>query len=346
MSTRSIGHGSTLIVDSTRGDRVLGLDVWYPTDATTGDFASYELLPGIALPSTKALNAAQPTSQRLPLIIWSHGRTGLRQNYSQLCEALAENGYIVAVPDHPGDTLTDWLTGKNVDDQTNEIQRLGDISFTIDQLIEAGDATLIPDFAIDTDRIYVAGHSYGGLTAIISSTGMHGVQPDRRVRAIAGAQAYTRTLPDDLIRRINVDANTVVAIGGTAGVQGFASGAPGTSTFSMPYGLALDSTGANLFVADSANHAIRRIALSTSVIANNLTSTVAGLGSAGSADAGAQSQFLSPRGVALDASGALLVADSNNTVRKIAFSSSTTKETSPPRRNTAEIIRVSAKAQA
>ena len=111
MSTRSIGHGSTLIVDSTRGDRVLGLDVWYPTDATTGDFASYELLPGIALPSTKALNAAQPTSQRLPLIIWSHGRTGLRQNYSQLCESLAGNGFIVAVPDHPGDTLIEATSG-------------------------------------------------------------------------------------------------------------------------------------------------------------------------------------------------------------------------------------------
>ena len=213
MSTRSIGHGSTLIVDSTRGDRVLGLDVWYPTDATTGDFASYELLPGIALPSTKALNAAQPTSQRLPLIIWSHGRTGLRQNYSQLCEALAENGYIVAVPDHPGDTLTDWLTGKNVDDQTNEIQRLGDISFTIDQLLAPQAETLLSEFAINTDRVYVAGHSYGGLTAIISSTGMHGVQPDRRVRAIAGAQAYTRTLPNDLIRRINVPTLLLVGSG-------------------------------------------------------------------------------------------------------------------------------------
>ena len=213
MSMQSIGHVSTLLVDSARGDRVLGLDVWYPTDATTGDFASYELLPGIALPSTKALNAARPTSQRLPLIIWSHGRTGLRQNYSQLCEALAENGYIVAVPDHPGDTLTDWLTGKNVDDQTNEIQRLGDISFTIDQLIEAGGATLLPDFAIDTDRIYVAGHSYGGLTAIISATGMHGLQPDQRVRAIAGAQAYTRTLPNDLVRRIQVPALLLVGSG-------------------------------------------------------------------------------------------------------------------------------------
>ena len=213
MSTRSIGHGSTLIVDSTRGDRVLGLDVWYPTDATTGDFASYELLPGIALPSTKALNAAQPTSQRLPLIIWSHGRTGLRQNYSQLCEALAENGFIVAVPDHPGDTLTDWLTGKNVDDQTNEIQRLGDISFTIDQLLAPQAETLLSEFAINTDRVYVAGHSYGGLTAIISSTGMHGVQPDRRVRAIAGAQAYTRTLPNDLIRRINVPTLLLVGSG-------------------------------------------------------------------------------------------------------------------------------------
>ena len=213
MSAHSIGHVSTLVVDSARNDRALGLDVWYPTDATAGDFASYELLPGIALPSTKALNTPPPTSRNLPLVVWSHGRTGLRQNYSQLCESLAGNGFIVAVPDHPGDTLIDWLTGKNVDDQTNEIQRLGDISFTIDQLVTPNAESLLPEFAIDTNRIYVAGHSYGGLTAIISSTGMHGVQPDQRVRAIAGAQAYTRTLPDDLIRRITVPTLLLVGSG-------------------------------------------------------------------------------------------------------------------------------------
>jgi predicted dienelactone hydrolase len=213
MGDFSIGHTSTLVVDHARNDRALGLDVWYPTEITAGNFASYELLPGIALPSTKALTGPQPSSRALPLIIWSHGRTGLRQNYSQLCEALAQHGFIVAVPDHPGDTLIDWLTGKNVDDQTNEVQRLGDISFTIDQLVTPQPTSLLPNFDVDTERIYVAGHSYGGLTAIISTTGMHGVQRDARIRAIAGAQAYTRTLPDDLIRDISVPTLLMVGSG-------------------------------------------------------------------------------------------------------------------------------------
>lgn len=213
MTTSSIGHVSTLIVDTARGDRALGLDIWYPSETTSGAFASYELLPGIALPSVSAVTGAQPIARQLPLVIWSHGRTGLRQNYSQLCEALAGHGFIVAAPDHPGDTLLDWLTGKNVDDQTNEIQRLGDVSFTIDQLIGSDSTTSLADFAFDSNRIYAAGHSYGGLTAIISSTGMHGVARDERIRAVAGAQAYTRTLPNELLRQINVPALLLVGSG-------------------------------------------------------------------------------------------------------------------------------------
>ena len=56
----------------------------------------------------------------------------MRFNYSQLCEAIAATGYVVVASDHPGDTLTDWLTGKNVDDETNDKQRLGDVSFVAD----------------------------------------------------------------------------------------------------------------------------------------------------------------------------------------------------------------------
>lgn len=81
-----------------------------------------------------------------------------------------------------------------------------------------------------------------------------------------------------------------------------------------PLGLAVDSAG-NVFVADSANNRIRRIA------ANGIITTVAGTGVAGfSGDAGpaVSAQLSAAAGVALDANGNLFIADSgNNRVRKV-----------------------------
>ena len=212
-ATTRVGHASTLGIDATRGDRALGIDMWYPTGALDGVAASYELLPGISLPSTTSIESAPPAEAQHPLVVWSHGRTGLRQNYSQLCEGLAARGFVVVAPDHPGDTLIDWLTGRNVDDTTNEIQRLGDVSFAIDLVTSGEGMPVALDRAIDQGRIYVAGHSYGGLTALISATGAHGIAGDSRVRAIAGAQAYTRTLPADLPQQLTVPALLLVGIG-------------------------------------------------------------------------------------------------------------------------------------
>lgn len=208
-----VGHASTLVIDAARGDRALGIDVWYPTRTADDATTTYELLPGISLPSTTSVEAAAPIDGTHPLIVWSHGRTGLRQNYSQLCEALAARGYVIVAPDHPGDTLIDWLTGRNVDDATNEIQRLGDVSFAIDSVLSSDGLPVSLADSIDLDRVYVAGHSYGGLTALISATGMHGRNGDRRVRAVAGAQAYTRTLPDDVIERLSLPTLLLVGSG-------------------------------------------------------------------------------------------------------------------------------------
>ncbi|NCZ71579.1 MAG: hypothetical protein EBY80_15735 [Actinobacteria bacterium] len=57
-----------------------------------------------------------------PVVVWSHGRTGLRHIYTKLCEGLATNGYVVVSADHTGDTLFDWLTGANVDDDWQPVR--------------------------------------------------------------------------------------------------------------------------------------------------------------------------------------------------------------------------------
>ena len=208
-----VGHLGTTLVDPGRAGRSLAFDMWFPATGS-GPSSVYTLLPGIDLPSTNSVESTTAKDGTYPLIVWSHGRTGQRHNYTQLCEGLAARGFVVASADHPGDTLTDWLTGANVDDETNERQRLGDVKFLLDSLLASND--LLPTSitrVIDAERVHVGGHSYGGLTAIISTTGMHGLPGDTRIRSIAGAQAYTRTLPSSVIDAISIPVLLLVGNG-------------------------------------------------------------------------------------------------------------------------------------
>jgi sugar lactone lactonase YvrE len=91
------------------------------------------------------------------------------------------------------------------------------------------------------------------------------------------------------------------------GTNAHLDGPAAAARFSSPRGVALDGAG-NLYVADSANHRIRRI-----VIASGAVTTLAGSGTVGGADGpGATAQFNRPYGVAVDGAGNLYVADGAN----------------------------------
>ncbi len=106
---------------------------------------------------------------------------------------------------------------------------------------------------------------------------------------------------------------TTFAGTGTAGATG--DGGPASSALlSAPRGLFIASN--KLYIADANNNKIRVIDLATNTI-----SLVAGTGTAGAAGDGgsaATAQLNAPRGVCVDASGNIFIADrSNNKVRKI-----------------------------
>lgn len=92
-----------------------------------------------------------------------------------------------------------------------------------------------------------------------------------------------------------------------------ADGAPGTAVYNGPLGLDADAAG-NLYVADTDNHMIRKIA------PNGTTTTVAGNGLPGYQDGvGTGAQFHQPTDVAVAADGTLYVADNeNDCIRKIS----------------------------
>jgi sugar lactone lactonase YvrE len=115
------------------------------------------------------------------------------------------------------------------------------------------------------------------------------------------------------IRRIQ-SGGLVSTHAGLAGARGSSNGLGANARFNYPFALAADTSG-NLYVADSFNHAIRRIDVSSNVF------TLAGSGSSGSVDGtGVSAQFYQPSGVAVDASGNVYVADTyNSTIRRVTL---------------------------
>ncbi|MBI5481416.1 MAG: hypothetical protein HY906_21330 [Deltaproteobacteria bacterium] len=79
------------------------------------------------------------------------------------------------------------------------------------------------------------------------------------------------------IRRLDLTTNEVNTIAGRLGHPGLVDGAPTEARFSQPRGLA--EADGQLFVADMANHAVRRVVLATGAV-----STVAGTGMRGDGD--------------------------------------------------------------
>jgi sugar lactone lactonase YvrE len=111
------------------------------------------------------------------------------------------------------------------------------------------------------------------------------------------------------IRRIGPDGATTTFAGGHAG---FADGLGAAAAFDTPSALAIDRLG-NLYVADTRNNAIRKVAPDGTV------TTLAGGGDAGYVDAiGRAARFDGPVGVAVDRAGIVYVADTyNDRIRRI-----------------------------
>ncbi len=114
------------------------------------------------------------------------------------------------------------------------------------------------------------------------------------------------------IRRATTGGN-VTTFAGTAGSSGSTDGTGAAARFNSPRGIGADSSG-NLYVADTGNHVIRKI--TTAGVVSTLAGTA---GSSGSADGtGAAARFNAPRGIAVDSSGNVWVADTgNHTIRRI-----------------------------
>ncbi len=128
----------------------------------------------------------------------------------------------------------------------------------------------------------------------------------------SAGNVYVADSSNNTIRKIT-PGGAVTTLAGVAGSAGSTDGLGSKARFWNPQGVAVDGAG-NVYVADTSNNTIRRIA------SNGAVTTLAGFpGAHGNADGtGVRARFSSPQGLAVDSAGNLYVADADNSViRKI-----------------------------
>ena len=124
------------------------------------------------------------------------------------------------------------------------------------------------------------------------------------------------------VRMVSAVTGLIASIAGSGSAGFSGDGGPATSArLFSPVSAAFDAAG-NLFVSERDNHRVRRVAASTGVITTAVGNGVAAF--SGDGGAASSASLSSPPGIALDASGDLLIADSgNNRVRRLVVGGGT-----------------------
>lgn len=112
--------------------------------------------------------------QAQPIIVFSHGLGGSRENSPYLGEHWARHGYVAVFVQHPGSDESVWRDAgrgerlaamKEAASARSLLERIGDIPFVLDQLERWNAETgHFLHGALDLEHIGMTGHSFGAVT--------------------------------------------------------------------------------------------------------------------------------------------------------------------------------------
>jgi len=218
------------------GERSLPVEIWYPADAAAAadaakgrpiaefvaegaDRLAFEdllakLSPagkiGTRLQTSSALDGALAAGGPWPLLVFSHCHSCTRFSAFSVAEHLASHGFIVAAPDHVGNTLFDELAGDSavIGEEFLKVRR-ADLGAVLDAMLDARSPTVPASLRGQSDaaRVGAIGHSFGA-----ASVGRL-AQEDPRVRAAMPIAAPIENpfFPGNKIADIHVPLLTILA---------------------------------------------------------------------------------------------------------------------------------------
>lgn len=140
-------------------ERTVPISIWYPTNDTAGEGATYEFI----FPDQDSWVGASPApaahEHGYPVLAYSHGNQGFAGSSAFLMRAFASHGWVAVAPDHLGNTLSTHSSPRPLSLWLNRGQ---DISVAFDSLEERAPQLL--GEAVDPTRSIMSGHSFGGYT--------------------------------------------------------------------------------------------------------------------------------------------------------------------------------------
>lgn len=286
----------------------LGTPVWaqsnYATPYTFTVYAGTAGGPG----SSDGTGTAASFDQPYGLALDGSGNLYVADRANSTIRKIASGGVVT--------TLAGIVDSSGTTDATGTLAQFNEAAGIA---VGSGGLMYVADTNNDTIRKIASG---AVVTTFAGSAGDVGITNDTGTAALfnqpydiaidGSGNLYVTDFFNDAIREIT-PAGVVSTFAGTEGTEGSVDATGTAAEFNLPVGITIDSSG-NLYVADSGNNTIRKIT------SGGVVTTIAGKpGVAGSADGtGSAALFNSPRGVAVDTSGNIYVADSGNcSIRKI-----------------------------